>query len=221
MNKIIIFDIDSLLFSCSLNVETIEEAIFKYDEIYMSIINTVEDDYIIDDIYNYGCAIGNYRKTINIQYKANRKSSSIPELLNELKQYVLENYNVIQGHGLETDDLVARKWKENKENSIIISIDKDYRQFPALIYNYHYLHKRFYDITEAEAKYNFAEQLIVGDENINYCKGYGKAYAKKLFKDCESDYQYIKQLFILYKKIHKSKARERLIDCWRMLALDI
>ena len=180
MNKIIIFDIDSLLFSCSVNVETIEEAIFKYDEVYMSIINTVEDEYIIDNIYNYGCAIGNYRKTINREYKANRKAYDIPELLNELKQYVLENYDVI-----------------------------------------HFRHKRFYDITEAEARYNFAEQLIVGDENINYCKGYGKAYAKKLFKDCESDYQYIKQLFILYKKIHKSKARERLLDCWRMLALDI
>ena len=96
MNKIIIFDIDSLLFSCSVNVETIEEAIFKYDEVYMSIINTVEDEYIIDNIYNYGCAIGNYRKTINREYKANRKAYDIPELLNELKQYVLENYDVIQ-----------------------------------------------------------------------------------------------------------------------------
>ena len=41
-----------------------------------------------------------------------------------------------------------------RNNVMIVSLDKDYMQFPALIYNYHYNHKKVYDITEQEALYN-------------------------------------------------------------------
>ena len=37
---------------------------------------------------------------------------------------------------------------------MIVSIDKDYRQFPAKIYNYHYKHQVVLDISEEEAMYN-------------------------------------------------------------------
>jgi hypothetical protein len=90
-----------------------------------------------------------------------------------------------------------------------------------LIYNYHYNHKCIYDISESEAMYNFYEQMIIGDgaDNVQYCKGYGKKYAEKLFKDCDSHYKYTKRVYGLFKQIHKGKAKQRYIECYNLLKL--
>ena len=66
------------------------------------------------------------------------------------------------------DDIVAKYWYKlsnefGRDNVLIISIDKDYKQLPALIYNYHYKHRCIYDISEKQALYNFYEQMICGD----------------------------------------------------------
>ena len=104
---------------------------------------------------------------------------------------------------------------------IIVSIDKDYKQLPALIYNYHYKHRCVYDIEPVEALYNFYEQMIIGDsiDNVNYCKGYGKKYAEKLLKDCTSHYQFTKKVYELFKTIYKSKAKLKYIQCYNLLKL--
>ena len=74
--------------------------------------------------------------------------------------------------------MVARYWKKLSEELgrnevMIVSIDKDYKQFPCLMYNYHYKHQEILDISEDEAMYNFYEQMIMGDtaDNVNYFKG--------------------------------------------------
>jgi len=63
--------------------------------------------------------------------------------------------------------------------------------------------------------------MILGDsaDNVNFCKGYGKAYCKKIFKDCKTPYQFKRKVFELYKKIYKSKAREKYILCYNLLKL--
>ena len=98
-----------------------------------------------------------------------------------MHQYVKDNYDSKYCYGKETDDLVAAYWKRltdefGRDEVMIVSIDKDYKQFPALIYNYHYKHKVILNISEQEALYNFYEQCIVGDtaDNVNYFKGKGK-----------------------------------------------
>ena len=73
---------------------------------------------------------------------------------------------MVSGFGIETDDLVAKYWFElsqeiGRDNVMIVSIDKDYKQFPCLMYNYHKKHQVVYDITEEEAMYNFYEQMII------------------------------------------------------------
>jgi 5'-3' exonuclease len=140
--------------------------------------------------------------------------------------FVKEQYNSIWGYGCETDDVVAKYWFElsneiGRDNVIIVSIDKDYKQFPCLMYNYHAKHKCIYDISEEEAMYNFYEQMIIGDtaDNVNYCKGYGKKFAEKYLVDCKSKYEYTKKIYQLFKAIHKGKARQRYIECWNLLKL--
>ena len=74
---------------------------------------------------------------------------------------------------------------------------------------------------EVEALKNFYTQMIVGDtiDNVNYCKGYGKKYAKKILKDCTTHYQFTKKVYELFKKIYKQKAKLKYIQCYNLLRL--
>lgn len=233
---VLLFDADSLVYSsCYRKKENetdelfytdINDAIAKFDEVFMSIINHLEDIYEINEVKVFSGSKGNFRKFITPTYKANRNYNDLPPLLNDVHSYVKEQYNSISGYGVETDDVVAKYWYEisnaiGRDNVIIVSIDKDYKQFPCLIYNYHYNHKCVYDISEQDALYNFYEQMIVGDtaDNVNYCKGYGKKYAEKYLKECKTQYQYTKKVYELFKEIHKGKAKQRYIECWNLLKL--
>lgn len=232
---IVLVDADSLIWSSCYKAKeteqdtgyhTIEDAKLKFDEVFFSIVNTIESTYQIDKVMTFASARGNFRKEISLTYKANRIDREVPPILNELQEYVKEQYEAKQGYGVETDDLVATYWTNltetfGRDEVLIVSIDKDYKQLPCIIYNYHLKHQCFYNITEQEARYNFWEQMIIGDtaDNVNYCKGYGVSYCKKAFKDCVSNYNYTRVVFELFKKIYKQKARERFIECYLLLKL--
>ena len=156
----------------------------------------------------------------------NRKKQDLPPLLHDMHEYVKKNYSSIYGYGVETDDLVARYWKNlsdeiGKENVMIVSIDKDYKQLPCLYYNYHYKWKEFYNITNDQALYNFYEQMITGDsaDNVNFFKGKGKVFAKTYLNGCKSKFSYTKKLFKLFTELYKGKAREKYIEFYNLLKL--
>lgn len=233
---ILLIDADSLIFaSCYRKREQpedekyytdISDARSKFDEQYMAIVNHLEDIYNIDRVITFSGSKGNFRKLITPVYKANRKKQELPPLLNEMHQFVKDQYDSVYGFGIETDDMVARYWYAisqdiGRNEVMIVSIDKDYKQFPALIYNYHYKHKEILDITEDEAMYNLYEQFIIGDtaDNVNYFKGKGKRFAEKYLADCETKYQYTRKMFELFQKEYKGKARQKYAECYHLLKL--
>tara|TARA_R110000822_G_scaffold52547_2_gene136086 strand:+ start:86 stop:799 length:714 start_codon:yes stop_codon:yes gene_type:complete len=233
---ILLIDADSLIFaSCYRKRETPEDEKYytdivdsrnKFDQQFMSIVNHLEEKYSIDKVLTFSGSKGNFRKLLVKKYKANRKNQELPPLLNEMHLFVKQQYDSIFGYGVETDDMVARYWyklsKEFGRNEVmIVSIDKDYKQFPCLMYNYHYQHKEILDISEEQALYNFYEQMIMGDtaDNVNYFKGKGKRFSEKYFVDCETKYQYTRKLYELFKEKYKSKAREKYIECYNLLKL--
>ena len=233
---ILLVDADSLIFaSCYKKREhkdderfytDIEDSKAKFDEQFMSIVNKLEDMYNVERVITFSGSKGNFRKLITPVYKANRKKQELPPLLDEMHQFVKDEYNSVWGFGIETDDIVARYWKElsnkvGRNNVMIVSIDKDYKQFPALIYNYHYKHKEVLDISEEEAMYNFYEQFIIGDsaDNVNYFKGKGKKYAEKYLADCNTKYQYTRKMLELFQEKYKGKARQKYAECYHLLKL--
>jgi 5'-3' exonuclease len=232
---IVLVDADSLVWSSCYRAKlspdddgyhTLEEAQEKFNEVFASIINRIEDDYEIDKVIVFSGAIGNFRKQISSKYKANRINAPKPPILNEMHNYVKEAYDSISGKGVETDDVVATYWTTlsktfGRNEVLIVTIDKDYKQLPCIIYDYHYKKQCYYDISENDARYFFYEQMICGDsaDNVNYCKGYGKAYCKKAFRACMSDYSYMRAVFTLYKEIYRSKAREKFLECYQLLKL--
>ncbi|QDP58853.1 MAG: putative ribonuclease H [Prokaryotic dsDNA virus sp.] len=224
---VILFDADSLIYSSCINVDdNVELGIAKFDEVLMSIVNHLEEYWEIQELILFNSARGNYRKILDKEYKAPRGKYELPKILGDIQQYVIKTYESKRAYGMETDDLVAIYWnrlqqEHGRNNVIIVSIDKDYKQLPALIYNYHYKHKEIYDVSPHDALYNFYTQMIVGDsaDNVNYCKGYGKKYTEKLFKDCTSHYQFTKRTYDLFKKIYKGKGRMKYIQCYHLLRL--
>jgi 5'-3' exonuclease len=230
---ILLVDADSLIFaSCYSNDKQgqfytdIEDAINKFDQQFMKIVNDLEERFEIEKVITFNGSKGNFRKKITTVYKANRKKQDLPPLLHDMHDYVKKQYNSVYGYGIETDDLVSAYWFSlskdlGRENVMIVSIDKDYRQFPALIYNYHYNHREIIDITPEEAMFNFYSQMIEGDtaDNVNYFKGKGKKFAKNYLKDCKTKYQYTKKMYELFKEKYKGKAREKYIECYNLLKL--
>ena len=221
---VILIDADTMIFASAVTSDTLEECIDKFTWSYRNLMKDITNTYEPDGVYIFSGSRGNFRKLITPNYKANRKKQSLPEHLFALHNHVKTEYKSIVGYGVETDDMIASYWfraseKIGRDKVMIVAVDKDYRQFPCLFYNYK--KKELEDITESEAMFNFYEQMVVGDtaDNVNYLKGYGKAYAKKLFADCDSQYLYTKRLYELFKEVYKGKAKEKYIECYNLLKL--
>jgi len=233
----VIFDADSLIYaSCFKRKEDrdsldnifetdVSVAFDKFESSLDKLLSFLEDLVEVDEVVICNGSKNNFRKDISPTYKLNRTQKR-PEILPLLHDMVKLAYDSIYGDGVETDDVVATLWAEEvKKNGIdsviIMSLDKDYKQFPCWFYNYNYKNRELIKISEQEAKENFYSQMIIGDtaDNINYCKGYGKAYAKKLFKEAKNEYSLVNRTYRLYKEIYGEDAKSMFSEAKSLLTL--
>jgi len=219
----ILIDADSLIFASAVTNNNLQSSIEGFDWRWNGIIWKLKQMYEIDGLFVFSGSKGNFRKLITKKYKANRKQE-LPEHLGALHSYVKSEYNSIYKYGVETDDVIASYWQRavdnvGEENVVIVALDKDYKQFPCIYYNYQ--KETVTKITKEEALVNFYTQMIEGDsaDNVNYCKGYGKAWCKKNLTTDMSHYSLIKTVYSVFKTLYKSKARERYIECYNLLKL--
>ena len=233
----IIFDADSLIYaSCfkrKQDRESIDDvfetdvnvAFGKFEDSFDKLISFLEELVDIDEIIVCNGSKNNFRKDISPTYKLNRTQKR-PEILLPLHERVKFHYDSVYGDGVETDDVVATLWAEEVEKNgvdsvIIMSLDKDYKQFPCWFYDYNYKRRELVKISEGEALNNFYSQMIIGDtaDNINYCKGYGKSYAKKLFQEANSEYSLVSRTYRLYKEIYGDEAKSMFNEAKSLLTL--
>ena len=83
---ILLVDADSLIWSsCYKKKENpednpyhdnIEDATAKFDEVFMSIVNKLEDSYEIEKVLVFSGSLGNFRKLITPKYKAKQNKHS-------------------------------------------------------------------------------------------------------------------------------------------------
>jgi len=108
----------------------------------------------------------NFRKDVLPSYKDNRKSKRKPMVLNALREYVIKQHKAIIYKNLEADDVLGIfATAPHKEERVIVSIDKDLRQIPALISQDG---KTIEKVTKAEADYWFMVQAMAGDSVDGY-----------------------------------------------------
>ncbi|MAJ43883.1 MAG: hypothetical protein CMF96_03935 [Candidatus Marinimicrobia bacterium] len=108
----------------------------------------------------------NFRKDVLPSYKDNRKSKRKPMVLNALRDYVMDKHKAIIYKGLEADDVLGiLATTPHNDERVIVSIDKDLKQIPALISRDG---KTIEKISKKDADYWFMVQTMAGDSTDGY-----------------------------------------------------
>lgn len=214
--KTILIDADSLCYvGANDNLET---AIDKIE----SKINKIKRICNSDNLIMYLTIGKTFRNILLETYKENRDKVKRSDNVKLLKEYLIKKYNAIYEEGLEADDLLMDKYREDMNKYVICSIDKDILKNiegrHLNLYNY-----EFVEITKEEAFDNLHIQTIIGDpvDNIpSIIKGVGPAGLKTLKKLTNLSYQEICK-YICYKKGIDYKTRFRLLYCGRSENIEI
>lgn len=221
----IIVDADSLIYASACVNDDLDSAFTYFVDKLNSILDVLSNDIGEGEVVICNGSRNCFRNDINDKYKANRTQDK-PEILNELHELIKKRYNSYWGDGVETDDIVATLWKVQTElngldSCVIVSSDKDYKQLPCWIFDSYYKRLSLSKVDDFESELNFFTQMIVGDsaDNINYCKGYGLAYTKKIFKNVCSSFGLLRKTYYLYKSIYGDKARDKFDECYSLLRL--
>jgi len=126
---------------------------------------------------------GNFRKDILPTYKSNRKDRRKPLVLGELRELMMGKYLSIMHDNLEADDVLGLL----SGSGVMVSIDKDLRTVPGLLYNPNKPDDGIEIIEEDEADYNHLYQTLIGDSTDGYsgCPSIGPKRASKILnEDC-------------------------------------
>jgi hypothetical protein len=121
-------------------------------------------------------------------------------------KYVIENCNSVFAEGLEADDILS--FLQDKDNTYIISNDKDLKQIPGYHFNQEILGLE--EVTEMDALKMLCMQLLKGDPTDNI-QGIDKIGDKKALAFVNSPNfnpaLCFQQIMYEYQKAHKSKTK--------------
>ncbi|HRV01148.1 MAG TPA: hypothetical protein P5539_05595 [Mesotoga sp.] len=175
-----LIDADSLMYLISWvtpNQKQAERGLMKYIEY---IIDATE----VPEAYVFVKGDNNFRYEVDPEYKANRRSSMDPEVLDRVELlYSYARKNFIESHKGEADDycsIFAYKALEDGRLPVICHIDKDLNMIPG--WHYNFKKEEYYFISPQESFTFMCRQLMSGDmsaDNIPGLKGIGDSTAAK------------------------------------------
>lgn len=125
----------------------------------------------------------NFRNDVAITapYKGNRKGEK-PVHHGLLRDYLMSSWTGVMSDDCEADDEIAIAATSHGDDSIIVSLDKDFDQVQG--WHYNFVKKDKYYITHDEGMLNFYMQFLTGDriDNIIGVDGIGPVKARKLLE---------------------------------------
>jgi hypothetical protein len=131
----------------------------------------------------------NYRHDIakTQPYKGNRKDAPRPVHLHSLREYLITAWDFRVADGQEADDAIGIHATLTRDNSIIVSIDKDLDMIPG--HHYNPVKKDHYYVNDKVALKNFYRQILTGDkvDNVQGLRGIGPKKADKILGDFDTD----------------------------------
>ena len=125
----------------------------------------------------------NFRLKVDPTYKSNRKGTTRPEHLYDLKEWLGQKYPTALRPRMEADDVMGILATEpHTGDRIMVSEDKDMQTVPALLYRPHKPKEGVRLISVEEAERFHLWQTIVGDTTDGYpgCPGQGPEAADRL-----------------------------------------
>jgi DNA polymerase-1 len=110
----------------------------------------------------------NFRRKLNPDYKSNRSKSRLPIILKQVKQWIIDELDGQLWSTLEADDIISilATDKEMDEETIVVSIDKDFQSVPGIYYDYN--KDETHHVSEEEADKFHLIQTLTGDATDGY-----------------------------------------------------
>ena len=134
---------------------------------------------------------GNFRHdvAVTLPYKGNRKDKAKPVHYEAIRKHMVDKWDAIVTDGMEADDKLAIRQHElteefkHKDNSVIVTLDKDLDQ--VIGWHYNFVKKEMYYMEQDEADLRFFKQFLTGDriDNIQGVHGIGDKKSQKLLED--------------------------------------
>ena len=151
-------------------------------------IDDLNDVLKADSVSLYLTGKDNFRHTISEDYKANRKSTRKPMILQPLREHMVEKWGAVIENGIEADDLIGIAATAESNGAIVVSVDKDFKSIPCNLYNPDKPEEGVTSISTDEANRYHLYQTLIGDTSDNYkgCPSVGPVKALKILDSCDS-----------------------------------
>jgi hypothetical protein len=182
-------------------------AVFLEDLLMFDLVDT--DDY---ELFLTGKTNFRNEVAVTVPYKGNRKDVKKPKHLPLLREYLQTAWGASVSDGQEADDDIAIRATELGEESIIVSIDKDFMQVPG--WHYNFVKKVKKHVTPEEGLHFFYKQILMGDsaDNIKGIFRVGEKKATKMLADLKTEQQF-------YQCCVEGLGEERVLENARLLWL--
>jgi hypothetical protein len=143
----------------------------------------------VDEVWGYLTGKDNFRNEIAVTapYKGTRIAAK-PYHFQLLREYMERAWGFEVVDGIEADDALGiESYRNEPDETIIVSIDKDLNMIRG--HHYNFVKEEKYYVTEEDAIRNFYLQILTGDkvDNIIGLQGIGPVKSKKLLQDCTSE----------------------------------
>jgi len=154
----------------------------------------------------------NFRRKLYPDYKANRAKSRLPIILRQVKQWIIDELNGQLWKNLEADDVISilATDKGMDEETIIVSIDKDFQGVPGIYYDYN--KGEYHHPTTEEADRFHLIQTLTGDSTDGY-SGVPKVGPVAAKKALDKDGYTWETVVAVYEKAGLTE-QDALINAW-------
>ena len=155
----------------------------------------------------------NFRRKLNSEYKANRRSKFAPIGLDPIRAWLAEEYGTVIYPNLEADDvlaILATERPNRKDKRIIVSVDKDFKSVPCAFYDFN--RGELHETTNEQADRYHLIQTLAGDPVDGY-KGVPRIGVKSAEKLLDTYGATWDTVLNAYKKAHMTE-QDALMNAW-------
>lgn len=191
--------------------DTLEEARAATRVALQSIINVCGEEgiiYLTDSASNFRIA----EADPEYPYKGNRKDAPRPEFLDDLKQFMIDEFDAELQVGQEADD--ALSIAACTKGHGIATIDKDLDGCPG--WHYNWMKDTTYYVSGLEADRFFYTQLLTGDSTDNI-PGLFKRVGKKVMAKVKAplaELTDVKEMYEYVHNVYSTYAEPIAVDYW-------
>lgn len=207
---IALIDADIVAYRCAAVTENESESIALHQ--VEELMSRILSDTLATEYKAFLTGEGNFRRTINPQYKANRKDKPKPKHLKICQDFLQSEWQAEWCEGYEADDALG---VNASSKTIICSIDKDLLMIPGLHYNF--VKQIFTDVDDMSGIKHFWKQMLIGDstDNIKGIDKVGPVKAAKLIDYQEEPIEMFKTVYDMYNDKQRFLMNADCLWIWR------